>query len=66
MGGVLIGAGGWAYFTVPGMHPLQAYSKAFNFVEVNSTFYEIPPLKVAASWRRFPKSLSSALEPTKV
>jgi uncharacterized protein YecE (DUF72 family) len=33
------------------MHPLQAYSKAFNFVEVNSTFYEIPPLKVAASWR---------------
>jgi uncharacterized protein YecE (DUF72 family) len=48
----LIGAGGWAYFTVPGMHPLQAYSKAFNFVEVNSTFYEIPPLKVVASWRR--------------
>jgi uncharacterized protein YecE (DUF72 family) len=48
----LIGAGGWAYFTVPGMHPLHAYSKAFNFVEVNSTFYEIPPLKLAASWRR--------------
>jgi len=48
----LIGAGGWAYFRVPGMHPLEAYSKAFNFVEVNSTFYEIPPLKVAALWRR--------------
>ncbi|MFQ6074464.1 MAG: DUF72 domain-containing protein, partial [Candidatus Bathyarchaeia archaeon] len=47
----LIGAGGWAYFQVPGMHPLVAYSKAFNFVEVNSTFYEIPSLKLAKSWR---------------
>ena len=48
----LIGAGGWAYFSVPGLDPLIAYSKAFNFVEVNSTFYEIPSLKLAASWRR--------------
>ena len=47
-----IGAGGWAYFKVPGLDPLVAYSKAFNFVEVNSTFYEIPSLKLAASWRR--------------
>jgi uncharacterized protein YecE (DUF72 family) len=48
----LIGAGGWAYFQVPGMHPLVAYSQAFNFVEVNSTFYEIPGLKLVESWRR--------------
>jgi len=48
----LIGAGGWAYFQVPGVHPLVAYSKAFDFVEVNSTFYEIPSLKTAESWRR--------------
>ena len=48
----LIGAGGWAYFQVPGIIPLVAYSKAFDFVEVNSTFYEIPSLKLVESWRR--------------
>jgi hypothetical protein len=48
----LIGAGGWAYFQVLDLHPLVAYSKAFNFVEVNSTFYEIPSLKLVESWRR--------------
>jgi len=47
----LIGAGGWAYFQVPGLHPLVAYSRAFDFVEVNSTFYEIPSLKMVESWR---------------
>jgi len=48
----LIGAGGWAYFQVPGQHPLVAYSRVFDFVEVNSTFYEIPSLKLVESWRR--------------
>jgi len=48
----LIGAGGWAYFQVPGLDPLVAYSKAFNFVEVNSTFYETPSLRLVESWRR--------------
>lgn len=48
----LIGAGGWAYFQVPGMHPLAAYSRAFDFVEVNSTFYETPSLKLVESWRK--------------
>ena len=48
----LIGAGGWAYFQVPGIHPLVAYSNAFDFVEVNSTFYEIPNLKLVESWRK--------------
>jgi uncharacterized protein YecE (DUF72 family) len=48
----LIGAGGWAYFQIPGVHPLVAYSKAFNFVEVNSTFYELPSLKEVETWRK--------------
>ncbi len=47
----LVGAGGWAYFQVPGIRPLVAYSRAFDFVEVNSTFYEIPSLKLVKSWR---------------
>jgi len=48
----LIGAGGWAYFQIPGLDSLEAYSKAFNFVEVNSTFYEYPELPQVKSWRR--------------
>jgi uncharacterized protein YecE (DUF72 family) len=48
----LIGTGGWAYFQVPGLHPLVAYAKAFNFVEVNSTFYQIPPIKEVETWRK--------------
>jgi len=48
----LIGAGGWAYFNVPGVKSLKAYSRAFNFVEVNSTFYKIPNMKTVDSWRR--------------
>lgn len=48
----LIGAGGWAYFQVPGLKPLDAYVRAFNFVEVNSTFYEIPSLRLVRFWRR--------------
>jgi len=47
-----IGAGGWAYFQVPGMDSLTAYSKAFDFVEVNSTFYTTPSLEMVRLWRR--------------
>ncbi|WAM22814.1 MAG: DUF72 domain-containing protein (plasmid) [Candidatus Methanoperedens sp.] len=47
-----IGAGGWAYFKVPGMDSLTAYSKAFDFVEVNSTFYETPSIEMVRSWRQ--------------
>jgi uncharacterized protein YecE (DUF72 family) len=47
-----IGAGGWAYFKVPGMDSLAAYSKAFDFVEVNSTFYKTPSLEMVRSWRQ--------------
>jgi len=48
----LIGTGGWAYFNVAGIDSLIAYSRAFNFVEVNSTFYKIPTIKTVESWRR--------------
>jgi uncharacterized protein YecE (DUF72 family) len=48
----LVGTGGWAYFQVPGLRPLKAYSRIFNFVEVNSTFYQIPELKEVEKWRR--------------
>ena len=48
----LIGTGGWAYFKIPRINPLTAYSRAFNFVEVNSTFYEIPKTKTVKKWRK--------------
>jgi uncharacterized protein YecE (DUF72 family) len=48
----LIGAGGWAYFRVPGINTLAAYCRVFNFVEVNSTFYQMPTLSEVEKWRR--------------
>jgi len=48
----LIGTGGWAYIRVPGLRSLVAYSRLFDFVEVNSTFYQVPNLKTVESWRR--------------
>jgi len=48
----LIGTGGWAYFKVPDQPPLKAYSKIFNFVEVNYTFYEYPNSQMVERWRR--------------
>jgi len=50
--GYLVGTGGWAYFQVPRLKPLAAYSKVFNFVEVNSTFYQIPSLSEVENWRK--------------
>jgi uncharacterized protein YecE (DUF72 family) len=48
----LIGAGGWAYFKIPRLQSLSAYSRVFNFVEVNSTFYQIPSIAEAEKWRK--------------
>lgn len=42
-----VGAGGWGYF--PG--GLAAYRRLFRFVEVNATFYRIPPLARVRRWR---------------
>ena len=62
MTAVLIGAGGWAYFHVPREEPLVAYAKAFDFVEVNSTFYEYPDMRTVRSWRRkTPRSFEFAV-----
>jgi uncharacterized protein YecE (DUF72 family) len=51
MAELLIGTGGWDYFQIPGLKSLEAYAKAFRFVEVNSTFYQIPSLELVKSWR---------------
>lgn len=48
-----IGTGGWAYLEcTKEKDKLLAYSKLFNFVEVNSTFYVYPRLSLVRSWRR--------------
>jgi uncharacterized protein YecE (DUF72 family) len=47
----LIGTGGWAYFQILGIKSLEAYSRIYNFVEVNSTFYEIPSTNQIEKWR---------------
>jgi uncharacterized protein YecE (DUF72 family) len=47
---VSVGVGGWAYFPVR-QNKLALCSKVFDFVEVNSTFYKLPPVKLASRWR---------------
>ncbi len=49
---ILVGCGGWHYFKVLDLDPLEMYSKAFRFVEVNSTFYSLPSIERVSSWRR--------------
>lgn len=51
---IRIGAGGWEYFNIPKEmgDKLKWYAKIFDVVEVNSTFYEIPPMNLVKSWRR--------------
>jgi len=43
----LVGAGGWGYFS----GGLEAYAKAFRFVEVNATFYRRIADAMASRWR---------------
>jgi uncharacterized protein YecE (DUF72 family) len=58
----LIGTGGWAYFKVPNKPSLKAYSKVFNFVEVNHTFYDYPDVRTVERWRRtVPKTFNFAV-----
>src|SRR5947208_15532081 len=52
MSQLLVGAGGWAYFQVPGTASLEAYSQAFDFVELNSSYYELPAISSASDWRK--------------
>ena len=48
---VLVGAGGWAYFQVAGNDSLTAYSHAFDFVEINRSYYRMPSLSLIRTWR---------------
>jgi uncharacterized protein YecE (DUF72 family) len=48
----LIGAGGWGYFKINNKPSLREYSKIFNFVEVNYTFYHYPKAQMVETWRR--------------
>ncbi len=50
MGDIIIGCGGWAYFKAEG-DPLINYSKIFDFVELNTTFYKIPDEKICRIWK---------------
>jgi uncharacterized protein YecE (DUF72 family) len=52
MGQLRIGVGGWDYFSIPNGDQLKAYSSAYDFVEVNSTYYRLPSLAAVARWRR--------------
>jgi uncharacterized protein YecE (DUF72 family) len=52
MGQLRVGTGGWDYFSVPDGDRLKAYSSAYDFVEVNSTYYQFPTQPVVASWRK--------------
>src|SRR5205807_8092777 len=52
MSQVLVGAGGWAYLQVPGTDSLEAYSQAFDFVELNSSYYQLPAISSASDWRK--------------
>ncbi len=58
----LVGAGGWAYFDVPGEDALAAYAKAFPFVEVNASFYAWPDPRTVIAWcRRVPAAFRFAV-----
>jgi len=60
VGPILLGTSGWDYPEWTGrVYPprvasdrLQYYARLFPVVEVNSTFYRLPPPSVAASWVR--------------
>jgi uncharacterized protein YecE (DUF72 family) len=55
MGQLSIGAGGWDYFSVPSGDRLKAYSSAYDFVEVNSTYSRLPSPVAVSTWcRRVP------------
>jgi len=43
---------GLGLFSCSRYAPLVAYSRAYDFVEVNSTFYELPSLSIAEHWRK--------------
>lgn len=71
-GMIRLGAQGWNYdawvgpFYPPGTRPAQyltTYARAFDTVEVDSTFYAIPPAKTVRGWaERTPPGFTFALK----
>ena len=47
---LLTGCGGWGYFNVPG-NRLESYSRAYDFVETNVTFYRMTTQEQLENWR---------------
>lgn len=47
---IYVGACSWEYFPVK-YHKLREYSRLFDVVEVNTTFYRIPSLRTVKKWR---------------
>lgn len=48
--GTLIGTSGWTGFST-GADPLKEYSKVFNIVEVDTTFYKLPGRAIIDRWK---------------
>ncbi len=46
-----VGVGGWAYLPIKRGNKLGICSQLYDFVEVNSTFYNIPALDRVKTWR---------------
>jgi uncharacterized protein YecE (DUF72 family) len=49
--GISVGVGGWAYFPIKSGNRLALCAKIYDFVEVNSSFYKLPPESLARKWR---------------
>ncbi|HZD13158.1 MAG TPA: DUF72 domain-containing protein, partial [Candidatus Binatus sp.] len=47
-----IGTGGWDFFRVPDEGSLEAYSRGFDFVEVNITYYAFEAGRAVLHWKR--------------
>ncbi|MBD3352763.1 MAG: DUF72 domain-containing protein, partial [Candidatus Lokiarchaeota archaeon] len=59
--GIYIGTSGWSYpewnnvvypKTIPKSQMFEYYSRFFYTSEINSTFYQIPSIKVAKAWAK--------------
>jgi uncharacterized protein YecE (DUF72 family) len=59
---LFIGTGGWAYFRAGIEDTLSKYSRVFDFVELNSSYYKLPDVRQAKGWRRkVPESFQFSL-----
>lgn len=52
MSPIHVGTGGWFGFNLPRYRGLKGYSRFFDFVEVNVTFYKYPDRRLVQTWRK--------------